>query len=119
MIGLTGEASAATLTATMRMVWSSGGAYRRVEYANEADLETAIIEVQRELFGVNRIYLDVKKKIGTRGVMQNIPDGYLIDLTGAKPRLYVVENERADHDLLRHIAVQLLQFSLSFEAEPR
>jgi hypothetical protein len=49
--------------------------------------------------------------------VRNIPDGYLIDVTGSQPRLYVVENELAAHDPLRHIAVQILQFSLSFEAE--
>ena len=103
----------------MRMVWSPGGSFRRVPYADEADLEAAIIEVRRELFGANRIYLDVKKKIGVRGTAENIPDGYVIDLTGAQPRLYVVENELAAHDPLRHVAVQILQFSLSFEAEPR
>lgn len=43
----------------------------------------------------------------------------MLDLDGQKPRLYVVENELAAHDPLRHIAVQILQFSLSFEAEPR
>ena len=31
---------------------------------------------------------------------------------------YVVENELQAHDPLRHIAVQILQFSLSFESEP-
>ncbi len=53
-----------------------------------------------------------------KGGLRNIPDGYLLDLTGTKPRLFVVENELAAHDPLRHIAVQILQFSLSFEAEP-
>jgi hypothetical protein len=61
--------------------------------------------------------LDVKNKIGTKGSIQNIPDGYLLDLSGSKPRLYVVENELEAHDPLRHIAVQILQFSLSFEGE--
>ncbi len=103
----------------MDIVWTRGGVYRRVAYANEADLETAIVRVQAELFGPNRIYLDVKKKIGAKGGLRNIPDGYLIDLNGQKPRLYVVENELASHDVLRHIAVQILQFSLSFESEPR
>src|SRR3989442_1943652 len=65
------------------------------------------------------MYLDVKKKIGVKGSLMNIPDGYLLDLSGQKPRLYVVENELAAHDPLRHVAVQILQFSLSFEAEPR
>src|SRR5690349_12114957 len=65
------------------------------------------------------MYLDVKKKIGVKGGLTNIPDGYLLDLSDQKPQLYVVENELAAHDPLRHIAVQILQFSLSFEAEPR
>ncbi len=60
-----------------------------------------------------------KKKIGTKGGLRNIPDGYLIDLSGPTARLFVVENELASHDHLRHIAVQILQFSLSFEDEPR
>jgi hypothetical protein len=100
------------------VIWTKESLYQGVEYESEADLESAIREVQRDLFGKNRIYLDVKRKIGTRGNRQNIPDGYLIDLGGPMPRLYVVENELAAHDPLRHIAVQILEFSLSFESEP-
>ena len=103
----------------MNLIWSSCGPYRRVEYPSEADLEEAILRVQTELFGSNRIYLDIKKKIGVRGGLRNIPDGYLLDLNGRKPRLYVVENELASHEPLRHIAVQILQFSLSFETDQR
>lgn len=102
----------------MGVIWTKEGSYQSVEYESEADLETAILQVQHELFGSNRIYVDVKKKIGAKGNKQNIPDGYLIDLNGPTPRLYVVENELAAHDPLRHIAVQILQFSLSFESEP-
>src|SRR5690349_21262598 len=101
----------------MSLIWTNAGAYRLCEYESEADLESAILKVQRELFGPNRIYLDVKKKIGSKAGIRNIPDGYLVDLTGRQPRLYVVENELARHDPLRHIAVQILEFSLSFEAE--
>ena len=85
-------------------------------FEKEADLEKAILEVSDSLFGQNRIYLDVKRKIGKKGKQQNIPDGYLIDLSSSKePKLYVVENELAKHEPLKHIAVQILQFSLSFE----
>jgi hypothetical protein len=101
----------------MPLIWVAGKAYRQVDYESEADLETAIIEVQHHLFGSNRFYLDVKNKIGTKGSIQNIPDGYLLDLSGSKPRLYVVENELQAHDPLRHIAVQILQFSLYFKGE--
>lgn len=103
----------------MSLIWTSHGAYNRASYSNEADLESAIIQVQKDLFGPNRIYLDVKKKIGVKGGIRNIPDGYLIDLSGRHPRLYVVETELAAHDPLRHIAIQILQFSLSFESEQR
>jgi hypothetical protein len=95
------------------MSWTANGSYRKVGYASESDLESAIIEVQHDLFGANRIYLDVKKKIGNKGV-RNIPDGYLIALNRKEPRLYVVENELKSHDPLRHIAVQILEFSYVF-----
>ena len=89
-------------------------------FEKEADLESAIREVSPALFGPDRIYLDVKKLIGTKGKTQNIPDAYLIDLSSPKkPLLWVVENELASHDTLRHIAVQILQMSLSFEATPQ
>jgi hypothetical protein len=101
------------------LIWTSGGHYRRAEYENEHDLEEAIVNVQEALFGPKRVYLDVKRRIGAKSGVRNVPDGYLIDLTGPQPRLYVVENELAAHDPLRHIAVQILQFSLSFESEPR
>lgn len=103
----------------MPCIWTKDGLYTAVPYASEADLEATILEVQKELFGLNRIYLDVKRKIGGKTGPRNIPDGYLIDLNGSKPRLFVVENELAAHDPLRHIAIQILQFSLSFQAEPR
>ncbi|HTS10415.1 MAG TPA: hypothetical protein VMP68_32930 [Candidatus Eisenbacteria bacterium] len=101
------------------MIWTSNSAYQRVGYASETDLESAIIEVAPELFGAGRIYLNVKKKIGLKGGLRNVPDGYLLDLAGRKPQLYVVENELASHEPLRHIAVQILEFSLSFETDQR
>jgi len=103
----------------MDLIWTRGEHYRRLEYRSESELEAAILEVQFQLFGSNRIYLDAKKKIGTKGGLRNIPDGYLLDLSGRRPRLYVVENELKAHEPLRHIAVQILEFSLSFETDPR
>src|SRR5579863_7221397 len=103
----------------MEVIMTDNGLFYRSQFESEAALEKAILQIQTELFGKNRLYLDVKKKIGVKGGLNNIPDGYLLDLNGQKPRLYVVENELAAHDPLRHIAVQILQFSLSFEAEPR
>ena len=103
----------------MSLLWTKSGSYRLTNYGSESELEAAINQVKAELFGERRVYLDVKKKIGAKAGLRNIPDGYLVDLSGQKPRLYVVENELASHEPLRHIAVQILEFSLSFEAEPR
>ncbi len=101
------------------MLWTREKTFVEQPFESESDLEDSILEIAPVLFGENRIYLDAKRKIGARGKTQNIPDGYLIDLSSARePRLYVVENELAVHEPLRHIAVQILQFSLSFESAP-
>ncbi len=101
----------------MTELWVDADSYRPTEYKDEAELEEVILDLKERLFGPDRVYLDVKRKIGRRGGQRNIPDGYLIDLRGSRPQLYVVENELARHDPLRHIAVQILQFSLSFESD--
>jgi len=101
------------------MFWTPEKKYLNDPYETESQLGAAIAEVSATLFGANRIYLDVKKLVGGKGKTKNIPDGYLIDLTSKRePRLYVVENELASHDPLNHVAVQVLEFSLSFETSP-
>jgi len=102
------------------MLWTPNKIYENEPFELEDDLEAAILEVQKDLFGEDRIYLDIKKKIGLKGKIKNIPDGYLIDLSSTKePKLYVVENELVKHEPLKHIAVQILEFSLSFETSPQ
>jgi hypothetical protein len=101
------------------MLWVDRKSYKRHPFDREAELEDAILTLGSFIFGENRYYLDAKRKIGAKGKTRNIPDGYLLDFSSAKqPRLFVVENELAKHDPLRHIAVQILEFSLSFETAP-
>lgn len=101
------------------MLWSTTTVYNPEPFGAESDLEKALKEVLLPLFGPDRIYLDTKKLIGAKGKTRNIPDGYLIDLSSKRqPVLYVVEVELSSHDALRHIAVQLLEFSLSFTEAP-
>jgi len=84
------------------MLWTSNIKYQLDSFDLESELESAILEVEDDLFGESRIYLDVKRKIGGKGKKNNIPDGYLIDLSSTKePKLYVVENELAKHDPLK------------------
>jgi hypothetical protein len=102
------------------LLWSLERSYHPEPFGKESELEEAIREVEEPLFGRERIYLEVKKLIGQRGKTQNVPDAYLIDLSSPKrPRLWVVENELASHDPLKHIAVQVLEMSLSFESTPQ
>ena len=102
------------------MLWSSSKQFLDEPFEKEDELEKAVIELARPLFGDARFYLDVKKKIGGKGKIINIPDGYLLDLSSrVEPKLYVVENELETHDPLEHIALQILKFSLSFEKSPQ
>ena len=102
------------------MLWTPTQQFHPWPFDKEAELEAVIAEVKTALFGESRTYLDVKKLIGERGKTQNIPDGYLLDLSSPrKPVLYLVEVELARHDPLRHIAQQLLNFSLSFKSTPQ
>lgn len=101
------------------MIYDGKNKFSEWKFPKEKDLEEAIQRVRSELFGSSRIYLEVKKLIGKKGGQMNIPDAYVLDLSSAKaPKLFVVENELSSHDHLRHIAVQILQFSLAFETNP-
>ena len=98
------------------MLWNKSNSFVEYPFDKESELENSVNEVKTKLFGKNRIYLDDKKKIGKTGKTQNLPDGYLIDLSNANdPKIFVVENDLASHQHLKHIAVQILEFSLSFE----
>lgn len=99
------------------MLWNKEEKYIEVPYKKESELEDAVNKVKDELFGKNRIYLDDKKKIGSKGNTSNLPDGYLIDLSNTQdPKIFVVENDLSSHQHLKHIAVQILEFSLSYES---
>ena len=102
------------------MLWNEDESYEPVPFEKEADLEEAVLLVAGPLFGSERFYLDVKKRIGRKRGKWNIPDGYLVDLSSTRePLLYVVENELGRHEPLKHIAAQILEFSLAFETSPR
>lgn len=96
------------------MLWNTKHTFQEKPFESESELEEAIVEASGALFGQSRVYLPVKRKI-----RKNIPDGYLLDLASPKePRIFVVEVELAAHEPLKHVAVQILEFSLSFEISP-
>lgn len=99
------------------MIWTDKEFFFDAPYQKESELEQAVQEVKHTLFGEARIYLEDKRRIGAKGKTKNIPDGYLLDLSNEKdPKIFAVENDLASHQHLKHIAVQILEFSLSFES---
>ena len=98
------------------MILVENKGYNIEPYESENEFEESVWELRKSLFGSNRLYFNLKKKIGAKGKVNNIPDGYLIDLSSAiNPKLFVVENELAIHGL-KHIAMQLLEFSISYDS---
>ena len=99
------------------MLWNKEDTYKPIPYKKESELEEAVQIVKEQLFGKDRIYLDLKRKIGAKGKTNNLPDGYLVDLTNPKdPKIFIVENDLSSHQHLKHIAVQILEFSLSYDS---
>ena len=75
----------------MGMLWTPQNSYQEEPFQTEAELENAIKEVAPVLFGSDRFYLDVKKLIGAKNRVRNVPDAYLVDLSSRKrPVLWVV-----------------------------
>lgn len=91
------------------------GDFTLIRFDKEDEFESIIVKNARSIFGLDTIYLDIKKRIGKSNLIQTVPDGFLIDLsTPNLPRLFVIENEIVSHDPFRHIGIQLLSFATSF-----
>jgi hypothetical protein len=97
------------------MLDQNGRLFEHGPYEREADLERDVVANAEQIFGSSSIYVDVKKKLKSRTNVATIPDGYVVDMADPmRPKLFVVENEIASHDLFRHIGTQLLKFVISF-----
>jgi len=104
----------------MSKLVTADGVFRLHRHLTEKDFEGVVVKLADEVFGARRVYLDCKRRIGSRGGKQSIPDGYLIDLSRRQePQLFVVEVETAAHDLFNHVGIQLLQFAFSYSSAPR
>lgn len=96
------------------------GVFRLHRHVAEKDFEAEVVSLAAEIFGPRRVYLDCKRRIGSKGGRHSIPDGYVIDLSRRQePQLFVVEVESAAHDLFHHVGIQLLQFAFSYSSAPR
>jgi hypothetical protein len=77
--------------------------FKILEFSSENDFEMEVISNYKMIFGVNSIYIDIKKKLGNK-----ICDGFVFDK--ALNRLIIIENELCIHDLWGHIIPQIIGF---------
>jgi len=75
--------------------------YNLYEYSKEDEFEKNIVRYSKEIFGINSIHINVKKRIGEDKIL-SIPDGYLIAFSFERdPRLYIIENELVIGNILK------------------
>jgi len=103
----------------MTRLVTPGGVFDAVTPDDEKSFEEAVVSNAELVFGEGRYYIDCKRRIGGKGKKVNVPDAYLLDLRRNEPRLFLLENELAAHDLFKHIGVQLLEFSYSYRQARR
>ena len=53
------------------------GTFNLIQYETEQEFERAIVAHVNDIFGERRIYLDCKRRIGTKDGRQSVPDAYL------------------------------------------
>jgi hypothetical protein len=89
--------------------------YSGEAYDNEVEIENFVVKNSNMLFGPRTVYFDLKKGIKAQkeGIL-SIPDGYLLSFMSGEPKLYVVENELASHDVYKHIGVHFLKYNSAF-----
>lgn len=103
----------------MSIIITPDALFEKIAPDSEETFENAVKANAKVVFGEGRHYLDCKRRIGAKGKKVSIPDAYLIDLERNEPRLFLVENEISEHDLFKHIGVQLLEFSHNYRLAGR
>ncbi len=82
----------------------------------EAQLENAVIQNYRQVFGEGTLYLPIKKLIGSK--LRKVTDGLLLDFNDKNhPSFWIVEAELSTHDLESHIQTQMMGFLRALEDE--
>ena len=105
----------------MTLIIINGKQYELFSFDLEEDFEREIVNHAEEIFGKNTILFDVKKRLKSiKTSIVSIPDGYLIEASNPdKPRLFILENELAEHDPFNHIGIQLMRFGTSYGSGSR
>jgi predicted transport protein len=92
-------------------LFTNSKTYNQFQFDKEADFEREVVLNSKQIFGINSIYIDAKRKIETKSLGNSIPDGFLFDLSDKdNPEFYIVEVELAKHDFYNHIFPQITKF---------
>lgn len=91
--------------------------FEETAFENEDELERAVVNNKKYIFGDETVLIDIKRKVGLKNSKNTgIPDGFLIDFSNPnKPQLFFVEYELESHHLYEHIGPQIMRFYASFE----
>jgi len=91
------------------LLFIDGVKYESYTPKDETELENMVKEHQKEIFGEDSVYLDLRRKITSKSGIASIPDGYVIKLS--KPYEWlIVEVELSTHSVYDHIVTQLSKF---------
>ena len=87
----------------MSLLLLNGVRYKIHHPTSEDELETMVKEHAKDIFGSKSFYFDIKHKIKSKAGIGSIPDGYVINFSGKRPKWYVVEIELSYHPIYEHV----------------
>src|SRR2546428_11208674 len=96
----------------MPFLLSNKKKFTQLGFESESEFERAVVENSKYLFGPGAVYIDAKKRVGSKdSYHKGVPDAFLVDFLNPKsPTLYFVENELLAHDIYSHIVEQVGRF---------
>ncbi len=96
-------------------IFMDGNKFMDTGFRTEVEMDNAVKENYKGLFGTKTIYSNLKNKIESKTFGSSIPDGFLFDFKDDEnPKFYLVELELAKHGFYGHIFPQITKFFAFF-----
>ncbi|MBS7622871.1 hypothetical protein KEJ39_04250 [Candidatus Bathyarchaeota archaeon] len=96
---------------------SRDGMYYHVGKIRESDLEKAVVEHSKDVFGDRTLYFAIKQRVEST-TKQRSTDGLLLDLSvPERPRFWLVEVELSTHDMMKDVGPQIKNFLSALKNE--
>jgi hypothetical protein len=102
------------------ILYTGGRKFSEYRYPLESEFEKDVSNASDQIFGVDAIYIDAKRKIGGGSLGNSIPDGFLFDMSNPQNcEFYLVEVELEHHHFYDHIFPQITKFFAFFNNSTR